>query len=34
VEENPLENPVTLQDILLVISNGRVGLNRLSFAKP
>jgi imidazolonepropionase-like amidohydrolase len=34
VEENPLENPVTLQDILLVISNGRVGVNRLSFAKP
>jgi len=34
VEENPLENPVTLQDILLVISNGRVGLNRLSFARP
>jgi len=34
VEENPLENPVTLQDILLVVSNGRVGLNRLSFARP
>jgi imidazolonepropionase-like amidohydrolase len=34
VEENPLENPVTLQDILLVISNGRVGLNRLRFARP
>jgi imidazolonepropionase-like amidohydrolase len=33
VEENPLENPVTLQDVLLVVSNGRVGLNRLEFAK-
>jgi imidazolonepropionase-like amidohydrolase len=33
VEENPLENPVTLQDVLLVISNGRVGLNRLNFAR-
>jgi len=34
VEENPLASPVTLQDILLVVSNGRVGLNRLNFARP
>jgi imidazolonepropionase-like amidohydrolase len=34
VEGNPLENPVTLQDPLLVISNGRVALNRLVFARP
>lgn len=33
VEENPLENPITLQDPLLVISNGRVGLDRLQFAR-
>jgi imidazolonepropionase-like amidohydrolase len=33
VEENPLENPVTLQDVLLVVSNGRVALNRLEFAR-
>ncbi|HSR16148.1 MAG TPA: amidohydrolase family protein [Gemmatimonadales bacterium] len=33
VEENPLENPVTLQDVLLVVSNGRVALNRLQFAR-
>ena len=33
VEENPLENPVTLQDVLLVVSNGRVALNRLDFAR-
>ena len=34
VEGNPLENPVTLQDPLLVISNGRIALNRLVFARP
>jgi imidazolonepropionase-like amidohydrolase len=34
VEHNPLEHPVTLQDPLLVISNGRVALNRLVFARP
>ncbi|MCX5766837.1 MAG: amidohydrolase family protein [Gemmatimonadetes bacterium] len=33
VEENPLVNAVTLQDVLLVISNGRVGLNRLNFSR-
>jgi len=34
VEHNPLDVIGTLQDPLLVISNGRVVLNRLSFAKP
>lgn len=34
VEGNPLLNPVTLQDPLLVISNGRLALNRLVFARP
>lgn len=33
VEGNPLENVATIQDPLLVISNGRVGLDRLDFAK-
>ncbi len=33
VEMNPLENIVTLQDPLLVISNGRVAVNRLEFGK-
>ena len=33
VEANPLENVRTLQDPLLVVSNGRVALNRLEFAK-
>jgi imidazolonepropionase-like amidohydrolase len=33
VERNPLENVRTLQDPLLVISNGRVALDRLSFGK-
>jgi imidazolonepropionase-like amidohydrolase len=33
VEKNPLENVTTVQDPLLVISNGRVGLDRLDFAK-
>ena len=31
VEGNPLENPVALQDVLLVVSNGRVALDRLDF---
>ena len=30
---NPLEDIRTIQDVVLVISNGRVGLNRLPFAK-
>lgn len=34
VERNPLDQPSTLQDPLLVISNGRVGLDRLNFAQP
>ena len=33
VEHNPLENIATLQDPLLVISNGRVALDRLTFAR-
>jgi len=33
VEHNPLENIATLQDPLLVVSNGRVGLDRLNFAR-
>ena len=33
VEYNPLENVRTLQDPLLVISNGRVALDRLTFGK-
>jgi imidazolonepropionase-like amidohydrolase len=33
VDSNPLENVRTLLDPLLVISNGRIGLDRLAFAK-
>lgn len=33
VERNPLEHVGTLQDPLLVVSNGRVGLDRLNFGK-
>jgi imidazolonepropionase-like amidohydrolase len=33
VERNPLEHVNTLQDPLLVISNGRVGLDRLNFGR-
>ena len=33
VETNPLEYIVTLQDPLLVVSNGRVVVNRLDFGK-
>jgi imidazolonepropionase-like amidohydrolase len=33
VEGNPLENILVVQDPLLVISNGRIGLNRLGVAK-
>jgi imidazolonepropionase-like amidohydrolase len=32
-ERNPLEDVRTLQDPLLVISNGHVALNRLTFAR-
>lgn len=34
VEANPLDQPRTLLDPLLVVSNGRIGLDRLSFGKP
>ena len=33
VDGNPLENIRALLDPLLVISNGRIGLDRLSFGK-
>jgi imidazolonepropionase-like amidohydrolase len=33
VERNPIDQVSTLQDPLLVISNGRVGLDRLNFAR-
>ncbi|MGI9629051.1 MAG: amidohydrolase family protein [Longimicrobiales bacterium] len=33
VEENPLENIRTLQDPLIVISNGRLGVDRIEFAR-
>ena len=33
VEKNPLETITTLQDPLLVVSNGRIGLDRLDFAR-
>lgn len=34
VEGNPLEDIRAVQDVLLVISNGRIALNRLAFARP
>jgi imidazolonepropionase-like amidohydrolase len=34
VDANPLDNVRTLLDPVLVISNGRVGLDRLNFGKP
>jgi imidazolonepropionase-like amidohydrolase len=34
VDGNPLKDPRVLQDVLLVVSNGRIALDRLSFAKP
>jgi len=33
VENNPLDDILTLQDVLLVVNNGRVVLNRLNVAK-
>jgi imidazolonepropionase-like amidohydrolase len=33
VERNPLDEPSTLRDPLLVITNGRVGLDRLNFGR-
>jgi imidazolonepropionase-like amidohydrolase len=34
VERNPLDHIATLQDPLLVISNGRIALDRLNFGRP
>jgi imidazolonepropionase-like amidohydrolase len=33
VDENPLDNIRAVQDVLLVISNGRIALNRAVFAR-
>jgi len=33
VEKNPLEDIITVQDPLLVISNGKVAVDRLNFAR-
>ena len=33
VEKNPLENITTVEDPLLVISNGRIAVDRLDFAR-
>jgi imidazolonepropionase-like amidohydrolase len=33
VEQNPLANVRALADVLVVISNGRVALNRTPFAR-
>ena len=33
LEHDPLTNPATLQDVLIVMTNGRVVLNRLPFAR-
>jgi hypothetical protein len=33
VEKNPIDNITTVQDPLLVISNGRVALDRLEFGR-
>jgi len=33
VEDNPLENVRTVQDVLLVVSNGRVALDRMEFGR-
>jgi hypothetical protein len=33
VERHPIEHVATLQDPLLVISNGRVAVDRLNFGK-
>jgi imidazolonepropionase-like amidohydrolase len=34
LEQDPLENPAALQDVLMVMTNGRVALNRLPFGLP
>lgn len=33
IERNPLDNPRALQDVLLVMSNGRVAVNRIEMGK-
>jgi imidazolonepropionase-like amidohydrolase len=33
IEKNPLEDIRVIQDIILVISNGRIGLKRLPFGR-
>lgn len=33
LEENPLENPAALQDVLLVMTDGRLVMNRLPFGR-
>jgi imidazolonepropionase-like amidohydrolase len=33
LDGNPLDDPAWLQDVLIVVTNGRVALNRLPFAK-
>jgi imidazolonepropionase-like amidohydrolase len=33
VERNPLEHVSTLQDPLLIVSNGRIALDRLNFGR-
>ncbi len=33
VERNPLQDPRALADVLVVLSNGRIGLNRLPFGR-
>ena len=34
VQDDPLQDVRTLQDVLVVVSNGRLALNRLPFGKP
>ena len=34
LEGNPLDDPAWLQDVLIVVTNGRVVLNRLPFGRP
>jgi imidazolonepropionase-like amidohydrolase len=34
LEHDPLEDPAALQDVLMVMTNGRVALNRLPFGLP
>ena len=33
LEGNPLDDPAWLQDALIVVTNGRVALNRLPFGR-